>query len=376
MRGIGRGFATVLAVAVSTAAMMGSVAQANNVYLDLPQSGAEPVVLRLIASTPDDADGSDLLQVFVAPPDACCEGRTPITGTYTRVEDTLTFVPAYGFEPGLGYVVRVSAPGADHELVPFMIPLDRVPVQAAVTESFPSGVELPENVLRFYLHFSVPMAPHVAFDFITLRDASGVVDDAAFMRFSQELWNADRTRLTVLIDPGRIKRGVSTNLELGPALVSGNEYTLSVESGWPSADGASVLPEYSRRFTVGEALGTRPDVDLWAISSPCFQSVDGLTVTFDRPFDRHQLTRDIRVISEDGRRIDGVVTVGENERTWTFTPSGPWLHRAVHVVVSPELEDVAANNFRDLLDHAEGEPRDAALIVAPVELRTCEVAVP
>ena len=33
---------------------------------------------------------------------------------------------------------------------------------AAVTEIFPSGEILPENTLRFYIHFSVPMRSGVA----------------------------------------------------------------------------------------------------------------------------------------------------------------------------------------------------------------------
>lgn len=80
-----------------------------------------------------------------------------------------------------------------------------------------------------------------------LRDASGNADDAAFMRFTQALWNKDGTRLTVPIDPGRIKRHVATNVELGPALLEGQNYTLEIEPGWPSADGHSILPGFAKK---------------------------------------------------------------------------------------------------------------------------------
>ena len=73
------------------------------------------------------------------------------------------------------------------------------PVDAKVVGIYPSGDVLPENVLRFYIHFARPMKPHVAFDCIKLLDASGNADEAAFMRFKQELWNEDRTRLAVLV---------------------------------------------------------------------------------------------------------------------------------------------------------------------------------
>lgn len=46
------------------------------------------------------------------------------------------------------------------------------------------------------------MRLQVAFDDIKLLDHDGNVDDAAFMRFKQELWKADRVRLALLIERG------------------------------------------------------------------------------------------------------------------------------------------------------------------------------
>ena len=133
------------------------------------------------------------------------------------------------------------------------------------------------------------MKPHVAFDYIKLRDASGVADDAAFTRFKQDLWNENRTWLTVLIDPGRSKRNVVTNVELGPALREGQRYTLTVDAGWLSADGRSVLPAFKKRFTFGAPLRAFPDVRMWEVTSPCVGTKKSLAMTFDRPFDRHLL---------------------------------------------------------------------------------------
>ncbi|MEM0923381.1 MAG: hypothetical protein AAGI13_10070, partial [Pseudomonadota bacterium] len=183
---------------------------------------------------------------------------------------------------------------------------------------------MPENTLRFYIHFSVPMQPHVAFDYIKLRDASGAVDDAAFMRFKQELWNEDRTRLTVLIDPGRIKREVATNVELGPALRAGQQYSLTIEGGWPTADGTAVLPAFSKTFEVSDALRTRPDTSHWSVTTPCAGTLEPLTVTFDRPFDRHQLMYALRLQAQDGREIIGEVGVDDAEHRWSFTPFASW----------------------------------------------------
>jgi hypothetical protein len=346
------GIANTLAI-LTVVTMTTSNSYADTDGLSVPRHSSDPVTVRLAGGSGEleAAEASEMLQVYVGTSDLCCEGRTPIAGRYLFDNDTLSFTPAFGFDVGQDYVVRVRISGSNDGLAPFTIPSEGPIVDAAVTATFPSGVILPENVLRFYIHFSTPMSPQVAFDYIKLRDAAGNIDNAAFMRFKQELWNEDRTRLTVLIDPGRIKREVATNVELGPALRVGQLYTLSVEGGWPSADGASVLPDFSRTFAVSEALRELPDVGLWQGTSPCAESRDPLLITFDRPFDRHLLTTDIRLFSVGRSIIGGVVLVGEDERSWTFIPNDPWADEEMEIVANAALEDVAGNNFHDLLDH-------------------------
>ena len=233
-----------------------------------------------------------------------------------------------------------------------------MPADACVTAVYPSGDVLPENVLRFYVHFSAPMAPHRVWDFLRLRDARGVADNAAFMRFKQELWSADRTRLTVLMDPGRIKRGVGASIDNAPALVQGERYTLAVDGGWPAADGQSVLPPFSKPFRVGAPLRDRPSVLRWEWAAPAPGTREPLEVVFDRAFDRHLLPDAIRIGRSDGRAVAGTVHVGTAERSWSFTPHEGWPEDA-RLIVDGFLEDVAGNNFRDLLDTPIRSPHEA-----------------
>ena len=191
-------------------------------------------------------------------------------------------------------------------------------------------------------------------------------------QFKQELWNEDRTRLTVLIDPGRIKREVATNVELGPALRAGQRYTLSVEGGWPSADGASVLPAFYRPLLVTDPLRTRPDTGLWRSNAPCVGTREALEITFDRPFARQLLSKDIQVTTKDGRIVGGMILVGASETSWSFTPEEAWTQNEVVVVASTDLEAVAGNNFRDLLDHSQtSEDIEVATYAFPITLNSC-----
>ena len=221
---------------------------------------------------------------------------------------------------------------------------------ARVTAVYPSGPVLPENTLRFYVHFSEPMAAHRAADFVYLCDDSGRPDRAAFMKFKQELWSADRTRLTMLVDPGRIKRGVSANFELGPALIEGQRYSLVVGGGWPSADGTSSLAAFAKPFEVGPALRRQPAVGQWSRTSPAPGTREPLVVSFDRPFDRHLLSDAIDLVGPSGRRLDGTVRIGRHEESWSFTPTEAWPADALGIRVADFLEDVAGNDLRELLD--------------------------
>lgn len=346
------------------------LALATNDALSLPQQPDAPV--RLTRSQDDGQEPADLLQIFVGTEQMCCEDRVAIAGRYQQEQDALTFTPAFGFVPGTDYVARIRTADGGAEWIPFRIPAVTPPPTAAVTDMFPSADTLPENTLRLYLHFSVPMAPHVAFDHIALRDASGAIDDAAFMQLKQELWSEDRTRLTVLIDPGRIKREVATNVALGPALEAGHTYHLTVAGGWPSADGTSELAEFSRAFSVSPPLRERPDVRRWSTTSPCVGTHEALEITLDRPFDRHRLRSSLQVLSAGRQDVRGTVEVGEGERTWRFVPDEPWADGDTRVVVDPTLEDVAGNNFRDLLDAVTSDEASAPLHTSlPVRLRDC-----
>ncbi len=350
-------------------AITNTAAHAQVYPLDLPQT--EDAAISLTLPSGIVSDFAQILQVFVGSADECCDDKTPVAGHYKYENNILSFTPAFGFALDQQYVARVqNAQG--FELIPFQIGSAIGIIPAAVTEVYPSGDFLPENTLRFYIHFSTPMKPGVAFKYIKLRDAQGHTDEAAFMQFKQELWNEDRTRLTVLIDPGRIKRDVATNLELGPALLEGQTYTLEVEAGWPSADGKTVLPRFSKTFIVGEALRDLPNVDKWKMTSPCQGTRETLEIAFDRPFDRKQLKYTIVLTNEEGYSIQGEVEIGASEMSWHFTPTQVWPSKDVFITAWTELEDVAGNNFRDLLDHVTDNAEDVPNSTnVAIELRAC-----
>ena len=88
-----------------------------------------------------------------------------------------------------------------------------------------------------------------------------------FLEIDQEMWDAESKRLTVLFDPGRIKRGVKPLEDIGPAIESGHSYTLVIAGAWQDAQGAPLKNEYRKAFRVTDADRAPIDTARWTVLS-------------------------------------------------------------------------------------------------------------
>ena len=99
--------------------------------------------------------------------------------------------------------------------------------------------------------FSAPMSLSGGSANIHLIDDRGRAVPDPFLPLDVALWNEDRTRYTVLYDPGRVKRGIRPNEELGRALVAGRTYTLVVDENWRDAFGQPLVSDFAASFAWG-----------------------------------------------------------------------------------------------------------------------------
>lgn len=344
------------------------VPPANKSELTLPQQSHSNVSLKVQGLT-GAADPSDYLKIYVGSKDQCCETRSPMAGRFSTLGQTLEFDPAFDFSEGQAYTiayydsqsVRTSAP----TLTTFTLTEQGLAIRPRVTAIYPSGDVLPANTLRFYIHFSTPMQPHMSGDFIKLTDKNGRADAAAFMNFKQELWSEDRKRLTLLMDPGRIKQGVAQNLTLGPVLQSEQTYSIVVQAGWQSARDGQTAPRFEKFFETSEALRTLPDTDLWTIKPPRAHTKGPVLIQFDRMYDHQSAKNNVTVQSSDNKIVAGQVSLQDDETVWRFDPEQSWPEQTIKIVVNSRLEDVTGNNLIELLDHSVGvKPKtDKATIV-------------
>ncbi len=309
--------------------------------LSLPLAPADAVRLRGSgARTQEEAQRE--LQVYVEAPTAPEASRTPVLGRYELRQDALVFTPFFPFMAGQRYRVAVTTAGASPFAAYFLLPAHAAGVPRVVSIA-PSANEIPANALRFYVYFSQSMRGRFDRRSLRLTEEAGREVSGAFMEFGQELWSADGRRLTLLFDPGRIKRGVTANLTDGPPLVIGRAYTLSVTP--PGSAPASIT------FRVSGPLRTPLDPKAWRLTPPTAGTRRPLALEFDRVMDRALLEDAITVCSADRQRLSGAVTSAEGERKWLFTPDAPWTRSLYRVVFSADLEDVSGNRIGEALDH-------------------------
>ena len=297
--------------------------------------------------------GYGLMSVYVAHDHNTIASVVAVQGKFVVVENKLNFKPYFPFEIGLPYVVKLNV-GIEEQLayIPFQIGEKRKVAQAKVLSIFPTSVLLPENVLRFYIYFQTPMRQEEALQHIKLIDKDGNVDDHAFMKFKEELWSSDGKRLTILFDPGRIKKGVSTNMLLGPALNDGHQYKLRVSKEWQDVYGQNLIRDTLKDMTVVSGYRDKIAVNEWTVIKPKYNTKDRMVIEFDRIMDHALLQSMMELWDEDHNLVEGRWEIFANENQIQFIPSQKWGSGKFSIGLDTRLEDVAGNNLQNLLDHS------------------------
>jgi hypothetical protein len=214
-----------------------------------------------------------------------------------------------------------------------------------VSQVYPTAEVLPENLLKFYLHFSGPMRGGDIYDYIHLLNAKGQEVELPFLQIGEELWDATMTRLTLFIDPGRIKRGVTPLEEIGPSLEAGKKFTLVIDQAWEDADGNPLKQSFRRSFQVGPPYREALDPRKWKLKTPPTGGRAALALSFPVPVDHALALRVIQVINDTGELVAGQPALQDAERVWTFTPDRPWRAGKFQVIVQNTFEDLAGNNI-------------------------------
>jgi hypothetical protein len=321
------------------------------------QNLAAGIIERRIGANPAVAQWESWFAVWVDRPELPASGMSPpgapppVLGRYEFLPDGARFSPHFPPTRGLKYRASVDLSALLGSLTPttpltitFSPPPDDAIPSTVVDEVFPSGDLLPENLLRFYVHFTAPMQRGQARDHIALLGPDGQPVTAALFNAPMELWDPAMQRLTVLLDPGRIKRSVGPNAELGPPLRQGSRYTLVIGAALIDAKGHPLRERFAKSFYVAAAIRKAVDPRLWKLVPPASGTRQPLTLMFPAPLDRALLSRLIRVVGDDRGPVSGDIAIDGNETRWAFTPKSDWQSRPYRIEIDASLEDVSGNS--------------------------------
>jgi hypothetical protein len=307
---------------------------------------------------PSESRWRDLLYVEVG------SSPTPLAGRYDVDSGVLRFTPRYPLlasQVYRGYLRHTRLPGSTASYPPMVVMALKLPRPAdvpppVIVRVYPTADKLPENLLKFYIHFSAPMQRGDVYDYIKLFDENGKQVFKPFLEVGEELWDPAGKRLTLLLDPGRVKQGLKPREEFGPVLESGHEYTLLIEpevrdatgrvsSQWCDAYGSQLTGPHRIRFRAVPPE-TRPiEPAEWSMSAPPAGTRKPLSIDLKRPLDHALLHRVVRVVTADGKPVEGDVKLGEYETTWHFTPRANWAAGEYVLEAESILEDLAGNRI-------------------------------
>jgi hypothetical protein len=280
------------------------------------------------------------------------EGLPDVFGRYQLLHDGIRFIPRFPFERGVRFRVTFDAlgrsqPGLSDDLtsLEFSLPLAGESEQTQVEHVFPSSQALPENLLRFYICFSNPMRRGEAAAHISLLGPDGRPAPDVLYRPPVELWDRSMRCLTVLLDPGRLKRGVGPNRELGPPLEVGERYTLVVDAGMIDQAGQSLRSGFIKPFCVTGPIREPVTVAQWNIGSAAVGSFEPLALNFPRSLDWALLRNSITIVTGSGHVVGGSSGIDQDETLWSFTPKLPWLAGSYEIRIDAGLEDVCGNSL-------------------------------
>ncbi len=373
-------------------ALRASVIALSLLALALPARSAEPPTVKLVSAKPGAAPVVEITGIDKASLTALAEAKVtaaewpkvarlvvdegtpeevakkpPVAGDWSVTADALRFEPQFPLVPGvkyrvfcdLGAIPRTKIKGHSFALAVF-IPKPPPGPRVGVLAVYPSTNRLPENTLRFYIHFSGPVARGDVYSRVKLVRDDGKVIAHPFVELDEELWANDGQRLTLIFDPGRVKRGLTPREEHGPILEEGRSYTFTIDATWPDAEGRPLSATFKKTFSVSAPDDEPVWPEYWKLIAPRTGSDAPLMVRLSKPLDRALLGRMLWVTDAAGKPVDGTLTVGGGERVVSFAPAKPWAKGAYKLVINETLEDVCGNRV--------GEPFELD-VLRPIPLK-------
>jgi hypothetical protein len=286
-----------------------------------------------------------------------------MAGDYRFTENSLLFMPRFPPVPEQHYNVLFNADLFTKKFTTnfrfkqstysqrFYIDTPNFKPTTQVSKILPLAHIVPQNILKFYVYFSEPMSMEDPLKYITITDDNGVVINDAFVRVPEGLWDQQKTRLTLFVHPGRIKRGVGLNIKKGMVFQKGMRYQINVNKNFKDYRGVTLVSNITKVFSVSQSIYQTLSPENWTLILPDVQSEQSLIIEPERILEPVLAKKMIHVVNKKtGRKVSGSIEVDSLASTLTFKPKTAWVPGKYELIVDDRLEDLAGNTTTALFD--------------------------
>ena len=271
----------------------------------------------------------------------------PILGELNEKDAYIIFSPLIPFTRGQRYQVVVDEQIIGEVSIPLLNSSD---AGISLLEIYPTQDTVPENLLKLFLKFSKPMREGESLSYLTLIRGKSDTLSGVFLELQPELWNEDQTMLTIWLDPGRIKRDLIPNLEMGAPLSNSESYKLIVSSQWKGLNGGLLDQDYTKGFMVSKRDSISPAPKDWLVNMPVSGSKSTLQINFNEALDYSLLNDVFLLLNNENEKFPGDWKIGFEEKSIQFIPVNEWEKGKYKIQIESRLEDLAGNNLYRLFE--------------------------
>ena len=223
-------------------------------------------------------------------------------------------------------------------------------IHPEVIAIYPKTDSIPVNILRFYIQFSKPMQEMNILQHVHLTNSSNQDLTGVFYENQYELWNENRTMVTIIVDPGRVKTGLLANNKMGRAFDEGIKYSLTVDNSLLDFNDQKLGKSFTKTFVAVKEDRLAPDTKKWDLTLPKKNTKEEIEIHFNDKIDPISATTLIKIY-KGNKEIKGAILLKKKEKAWLFQPLNEWEIGEYQIVVNPRLEDIAANSLTQIFDH-------------------------
>ncbi len=258
-------------------------------------------------------------------------GNQAILGNFSTDNSALLFEPLIPLTPGLTYHILEN----NRPIGQLMVPFNKNEKAPELVAIYPLLDTLPENLLKFYVRFSKPMRTGESLQFIHLLNQKQDTLRDVFLNLQPELWDTSGTVLTLWLDPGRIKRGLTLNRALGNPLKMNETYQLVISPTWKDHSGLKLSQKYSKIFVAGKRDEQAPDIKQWQLQLPKAGTTTALRINTQESLDHYLLSESIGIVDQNNTLVKGEIMLDKKDQQVLFCPQNHGKPSVINYRLTP-----------------------------------------